>query len=73
MCFLRSLTDTKRAKIDELLDYIDERLEELEEEKEELKEYTVGSLHTCHCNADDSISRKTESVAVWNTPSTNAN
>ena len=32
-------TDNKRAKIDELLNYIKERLSELEEEKEELKAY----------------------------------
>ncbi|KAJ8609091.1 hypothetical protein MRB53_039290 [Persea americana] len=32
-------TDSKRAKIDDLLVYINERLGELEEEKEELKEY----------------------------------
>lgn len=32
-------TDNKRAKIDELLDYIRERLGELEEEKEELRTY----------------------------------
>ena len=32
-------TNNKRAKIDELLDYIRERLAELEEEKEELREY----------------------------------
>nr|VWO98362.1 Cytochrome P450 monooxygenase CYP52X1 [Ganoderma boninense] len=32
-------TDSKRAKIGELLDYIDTRLTELEEEKEELKEF----------------------------------
>ncbi|KAI5814441.1 RecF/RecN/SMC [Pyronema omphalodes] len=32
-------TDNKRAKIDELLNYIEERLAELEEEKEELKGY----------------------------------
>ena len=32
-------TDSKRAKINELLEYIDSRLSSLEEEKEELKEY----------------------------------
>lgn len=32
-------TDTKRGKINELLDYIESRLAELEEEKEELKEF----------------------------------
>ncbi|CAG8531230.1 2193_t:CDS:10 [Ambispora leptoticha] len=32
-------TDSKRAKIEELLAYIEERLEELEEEKEELKNF----------------------------------
>ncbi|KAL1964947.1 hypothetical protein VTN77DRAFT_6300 [Rasamsonia byssochlamydoides] len=32
-------TNSKRAKIDELLDYINERLRELEEEKDELKNY----------------------------------
>ena len=32
-------TDSKRGKIDELLQYIATRLEELEEEKEELKEF----------------------------------
>ena len=32
-------TDSKRAKIAELLEYIDTRLTELEEEKEELKEF----------------------------------
>lgn len=32
-------TDSKRDKINELLDYIDSRLTELEEEKEELKEF----------------------------------
>ena len=32
-------TNNKRAKIDELLDYINERLDELEEEKNELKDY----------------------------------
>lgn len=32
-------TDSKRAKINELLDYIESRLTELEEEKEELKEF----------------------------------
>jgi len=32
-------TDNKRAKIDEVLDYIKERLAELEEEKEELRGY----------------------------------
>ena len=32
-------TNNKRAKIDELLDYIRERLTELEEEKEELRDY----------------------------------
>ena len=32
-------TDNKRAKIDELLDYINDRLGELEEEKEELRNY----------------------------------
>lgn len=32
-------TNNKRAKIDELLDYIKERLQELEEEKEELRNY----------------------------------
>ncbi|KAK2465769.1 hypothetical protein APHAL10511_002313 [Amanita phalloides] len=32
-------TDSKRTKINELLDYIDSRLSSLEEEKEELKEY----------------------------------
>ncbi|KAF8335540.1 RecF/RecN/SMC [Amanita rubescens] len=32
-------TDSKRAKIGELLEYIDSRLSSLEEEKEELKEY----------------------------------
>ena len=32
-------TNNKRAKIDELLDYIKERLRELEEEKEELRDY----------------------------------
>ncbi len=32
-------TNNKRAKIDELLDYIKERLQELEEEKEELRGY----------------------------------
>ncbi|KAI9815459.1 MAG: Structural maintenance of chromosomes protein 3 [Pycnora praestabilis] len=38
---LKIMTDTnnKRAKIDELLDYIKERLGELEEEKEELRSY----------------------------------
>ena len=38
---LKIMTDTnnKRAKIDELLDYIKERLAELEEEKEELRAY----------------------------------
>ncbi|KAI9837732.1 MAG: hypothetical protein M1819_006666 [Sarea resinae] len=38
---LKIMTDTnnKRAKIDELLDYIKERLSELEEEKEELRSY----------------------------------
>ncbi|KIK63824.1 hypothetical protein GYMLUDRAFT_40909 [Collybiopsis luxurians FD-317 M1] len=32
-------TDTKRTKINEMLEYIESRLEELEEEKEELKEF----------------------------------
>ncbi|KAJ3330378.1 Structural maintenance of chromosomes protein 3 [Blyttiomyces sp. JEL0837] len=32
-------TDSKRSKINELLDYIESRLTELEEEKEELKQY----------------------------------
>ncbi|CAG8318618.1 unnamed protein product [Penicillium salamii] len=32
-------TNSKRAKIDELLDYINERLAELEEEKDELRSY----------------------------------
>ncbi|KKA22661.1 Chromosome segregation protein SudA [Rasamsonia emersonii CBS 393.64] len=32
-------TNNKRAKIDELLDYINERLRELEEEKDELRNY----------------------------------
>ena len=32
-------TDSKRTKINELLDYIETRLQELEEEKEELKEF----------------------------------
>ena len=32
-------TDTKRGKINELLDYIESRLAELEEEKEELKDF----------------------------------
>ncbi|OZJ06543.1 hypothetical protein BZG36_00500 [Bifiguratus adelaidae] len=32
-------TDSKRSKIEELLEYIEERLTELEEEKEELKHY----------------------------------
>ena len=32
-------TESKRAKIEELLEYIDTRLTELEEEKEELKEF----------------------------------
>ncbi|KAI9338092.1 chromosome segregation protein sudA [Zopfochytrium polystomum] len=32
-------TDAKRAKIDELLEYIEQRLNELEGEKEELKQY----------------------------------
>src|ERR1700722_4093648 len=32
-------TNNKRAKIDELLDYINERLGELEEEKDELRNY----------------------------------
>ncbi|KAJ2918709.1 hypothetical protein MD484_g1714, partial [Candolleomyces efflorescens] len=32
-------TDSKRTKINELLEYIESRLEELEEEKEELKEF----------------------------------
>ncbi|KAJ5467833.1 RecF/RecN/SMC [Penicillium sp. IBT 31633x] len=32
-------TNSKRAKIDELLDYINERLSELEEEKDELRSY----------------------------------
>lgn len=32
-------TDSKRSKINELLDYIESRLTELEEEKEELKEF----------------------------------
>jgi Chromosome segregation ATPases len=32
-------TDSKRTKINELLDYIESRLTELEEEKEELKEF----------------------------------
>lgn len=32
-------TNSKRAKIDELLDYINERLDELEEEKDELRNY----------------------------------
>ncbi|KAJ5935109.1 hypothetical protein N7466_004656 [Penicillium verhagenii] len=32
-------TNSKRAKIDELLDYINERLAELEEEKDELRNY----------------------------------
>ena len=32
-------TNNKRAKIDELLEYINERLDELEEEKEELRDY----------------------------------
>ncbi|TPX67208.1 hypothetical protein SpCBS45565_g03913 [Spizellomyces sp. 'palustris'] len=32
-------TDSKRSKIDQLLNYIEERLAELEEEKEELKQY----------------------------------
>ncbi|KAI9706490.1 MAG: Structural maintenance of chromosomes protein 3 [Candelina mexicana] len=38
---LKIMTETtnKRAKIDELLDYIKERLSELEEEKEELRNY----------------------------------
>ncbi|KAI9850979.1 MAG: Structural maintenance of chromosomes protein 3, partial [Vezdaea acicularis] len=38
---LKIMTDTtnKRAKIDELLDYIQERLSELEEEKDELRGY----------------------------------
>lgn len=34
-------TSAKRAKIDELLQYIEDRLTELEEEKEELKEFQV--------------------------------
>lgn len=32
-------TDSKRDKINDLLDYIDSRLAELEEEKEELREF----------------------------------
>jgi structural maintenance of chromosome 3 (chondroitin sulfate proteoglycan 6) len=36
---MMSETDNKRAKIDEVLDYIKERLAELEEEKEELRGY----------------------------------
>ena len=36
---LMTETNNKRAKIDELLDYIKERLSELEEEKEELRDY----------------------------------
>jgi structural maintenance of chromosome 3 (chondroitin sulfate proteoglycan 6) len=32
-------TDSKRTKINELIDYIESRLAELEEEKEELKEF----------------------------------
>ena len=36
---IMSETDSKRQKINELLDYIDSRLTELEEEKEELKEF----------------------------------
>ncbi|KAJ5795959.1 uncharacterized protein N7518_004499 [Penicillium psychrosexuale] len=36
---IMSETNSKRAKIDELLDYINERLAELEEEKDELRSY----------------------------------
>jgi structural maintenance of chromosome 3 (chondroitin sulfate proteoglycan 6) len=36
---LSYLKDSKRSKIEELLNYIEERLEELEEEKEELKNF----------------------------------
>ena len=36
---IMSETHSKRAKIDELLDYINERLAELEEEKDELRSY----------------------------------
>ena len=36
---IMSETDSKRTKINELLDYIESRLTELEEEKEELKEF----------------------------------
>ncbi|TFK38980.1 structural maintenance of chromosome protein 3 [Crucibulum laeve] len=36
---IMSETDSKREKINELLDYIESRLTELEEEKEELKEF----------------------------------
>ena len=45
---LKIMTDTnnKRAKIDELLDYIKERLSELEEEKEELRGYQEKDKET---------------------------
>lgn len=39
LIWLFHYTDSKQAKIDELLTYIEDRLQELEDEKEELKEF----------------------------------
>lgn len=61
-------TDAKRAKIDELLDYIKERLAELEEEKEELKEYQTHDKerrcleYTIYHREQEEISRALEKL-----------
>ncbi|KAI9723320.1 MAG: hypothetical protein M1812_001203 [Candelaria pacifica] len=61
-------TNNKRAKIDELLDYIKERLSELEEEKEELRNYQEKDKerrcleYTIYHREQDEITHALESI-----------
>jgi hypothetical protein len=41
-------SETKRAKIEDLLTFINDRLSELEEEKEELKQFQVSTTFESH-------------------------
>ena len=70
LIFIVICTETKQAKIDEMLTYIEERLTSLEEEKEELREYqtldkTRRSLeYTIHDKEIKDTRDKLESVCA---------
>lgn len=69
-CQILEDTQTKKERIEEVLNYIEERLEELEDEKEELKEYQQLDrdkvsllLQCCRCCITPSPCRVTLSLS----------